>query len=70
MGMDVRDIFLSFCKDESGATAVEYVLLASILGVGLAFGIGALGNDTQTAYQNLGESVGTQVEGQIDDTAN
>jgi pilus assembly protein Flp/PilA len=31
-----------FLKDESGATAIEYGLIAAIVGIGIVVGLGAL----------------------------
>ncbi len=49
-------IAVSFLKDESGATAIEYGLIAAIVGVGI---IGSLG-DLQAALNTLfgGDVVG------------
>jgi pilus assembly protein Flp/PilA len=35
-------IFSRFAKDESGATAIEYGLIAAIVGVGIITGLGTL----------------------------
>ena len=46
-----------FLTDESGATAIEYGLIAAIVGVGL---IASLGN-LKTALQSTFNSVGTSL---------
>ncbi|WP_334146881.1 Flp family type IVb pilin [Hyphomicrobium sp.] len=52
--------FLSrFMKDESGATAIEYGLIAAIVGVGI---IGALGT-LRTSLQGIFETVGGELDG-------
>ena len=51
--------FSRFLKDESGATAIEYGLIAALVGVGL---IAALGN-LQVALSALFESIGTTLGG-------
>ena len=37
-------IFARLMKDESGATAIEYCLIAALISVALIFGARALGN--------------------------
>ena len=44
----MRQLFIRFCKDESGATAIEYGLIASLISVAII-----------TAASNLGKNVGT-----------
>jgi pilus assembly protein Flp/PilA len=48
-------IFSRFLKDESGATAIEYGLIAALVGVAL---IGALGN-LEGGLSALFNSIGT-----------
>ena len=31
----MKEIFKHFCKDDSGATAIEYALIAAIVGIGI-----------------------------------
>ena len=51
--------FLSrFMKDESGATAIEYGLIAAIVSVGI---IGALGT-LRTSLQDIFGTVGTELD--------
>jgi pilus assembly protein Flp/PilA len=38
----MTNIFSRFLKDESGATAIEYGLIAAILGVGIVASLGPL----------------------------
>jgi pilus assembly protein Flp/PilA len=38
----MTSIFSRFLKDESGATAIEYGLIAAIVGVGIIAGLGTL----------------------------
>ncbi|SIQ77621.1 pilus assembly protein Flp/PilA [Rhizobium sp. RU20A] len=46
-------IFARFLKDESGATAIEYGLIAALISVALIGGAGALGNKLNTQFNNL-----------------
>lgn len=50
----MTNIFSRFLKDESGATAIEYGLIAAIVGVGIISGLEALQgalNDTFTTIE-------------------
>lgn len=46
-------MFARFLKDESGATAIEYGLIASLVAVAIITGAGALGNNLNTTFTNL-----------------
>lgn len=47
-------IFARFLKDESGATAIEYGLIAALISVALITGATALGGKLNTQFTNLG----------------
>jgi len=49
----MRRILKQYCECESGATAIEYALLAALIGVGIVGGAFALGNDTNGMYVSL-----------------
>ena len=51
--------FTHFLKDESGATAIEYALLAGLIGVGVA----AAAATFSDAIQNLATRVGGALDG-------
>lgn len=42
-----------FLKDESGATAIEYGLIASLIAVAIITAAGALGNQISTTFNNI-----------------
>jgi len=42
-----------FAKDESGATAIEYGLIAALVSVALITGAGALGNSLNKQFNAL-----------------
>ena len=42
-----------FMKDESGATAIEYGLIAALISVALITGATALGNQLNTTFNGL-----------------
>lgn len=50
----MKNLFARFAKDESGATAIEYGLIAALIGVGII---------------TAATSVGTEVSGTFDDVA-
>ena len=46
-------MFARFLKDESGATAIEYGLIASLVAVAIISGAGALGNNLNNTFNSL-----------------
>ncbi|WP_395444608.1 Flp family type IVb pilin [Caulobacter sp. UC70_42] len=51
-----------FLKDESGATAIEYGLIAALIAVVIITGVGALGGALNTKFNDIKtkvESAGT-----------
>ncbi len=46
-------LFARFLKDESGATAIEYGLIAALISVALVSGATLLGNNIGTTFTNL-----------------
>ncbi len=49
--------FVAFLKDESGASAAEYVLILAIVGSGIAGAATVLGENITTALENAGEYI-------------
>ena len=49
--------FLTFLKDESGASAAEYALILAIVGAGIAVAAGALGTAISTAVNNAASKI-------------
>lgn len=45
--------FASFMKDESGATAIEYALLAGLIGVAIIGAVTTLGGSIRTLFTSL-----------------
>jgi pilus assembly protein Flp/PilA len=43
-----------FAKDESGATAIEYGLIAALIAVGIIVAATTLGNNLSTLFTNIG----------------
>jgi pilus assembly protein Flp/PilA len=46
-------------KDESGATAIEYGLIAALIAVVLITSLGLLGNNISGRFNQVASSVGT-----------
>lgn len=46
-------LFARFMKDESGATAIEYGLIAALISVALIAGATALGSQLNTSFNGL-----------------
>lgn len=42
-----------FAKDESGATAIEYGLIAAVVGVGIITGLGLLRDELNTLFGRI-----------------
>ena len=47
-------VFTKFIKDESGATAIEYGLIATLVSVALIAGATTLGGGLDTLFAGLG----------------
>lgn len=49
----MTQIFARFFKDESGATAIEYGLIAALISVALITGATTLGSTLNTTFQGI-----------------
>ncbi|POO56854.1 Flp family type IVb pilin [Agrobacterium rosae] len=49
----MTNIFARFMKDESGATAIEYGLIAALISVAIITGATALGTHLSTQFTNI-----------------
>ena len=49
----MKKLFNRFAKDESGATAIEYGLIASLIGVAIILGATALGTKLNTTFTSV-----------------
>jgi pilus assembly protein Flp/PilA len=54
----MKTLFARFAKDESGATAIEYGLIASLIGVAIIVGAGALGSQLNTTFNDIKDELG------------
>jgi pilus assembly protein Flp/PilA len=52
-GTEMRDLLTAFAKDESGATAIEYGLIAAALGTGIIVAVNTLGSQLKATFSNL-----------------
>ena len=49
----MKTVVTRFVKDESGATAIEYGLIAAIVGIGIIVGLGSLRDGLNTLFNNV-----------------
>jgi len=50
-------LFARFLKNESGATAIEYGLIAALIAVAIMAGAGAVGTSLNTKFEDISTSV-------------
>ena len=53
------NIVSRFAKDESGATAIEYGLIAALISVGIIVAAGLLGNSLATLFNGISTELDT-----------
>ena len=51
-------MFARFMKDESGATAIEYGLIAALIAVAIITGATTLGSTLNSKFSNIATTVG------------
>ncbi|MHA6644654.1 Flp family type IVb pilin [Mesorhizobium sp. A623] len=51
-----------FYKDESGATAIEYGLIAALIALAIMVGAGALGNSIGEKFNDISDKLNTAGE--------
>ena len=49
--------FLEFCKDESGATAIEYGLIAAGIALAIIAVVNGLGSNLNTMFSSINSSL-------------
>jgi len=52
-------MFLRFLKDESGATAIEYGLIAALISVAIITGATTVGSTLNSKFDSIGTTVGS-----------
>ncbi|WP_425963148.1 Flp family type IVb pilin [Rhizobium nepotum] len=50
-------IFTRFLKDESGATAIEYGLIAALISVAIVGGATTVGTQIKLLFENIGDKM-------------
>ena len=55
------NIFARFAQDESGATAIEYGLIAALISVGIILAASTLGGNLGTLFNNIGNELDVTV---------
>ena len=53
------NIFARFAQDESGATAIEYGLIAALISVGIILAATALGGSLGTLFNDISDRLDT-----------
>lgn len=51
------DLLKKFTKDESGATAIEYGLIAALISVGIIAGASAIGGNISDRFDTIGDAL-------------
>jgi pilus assembly protein Flp/PilA len=51
-------LFARFVKDESGATAIEYGLIAALIALAIIVGAGTLGNTLNAKFDAIATKLG------------
>lgn len=59
------NLFARFAQDESGATAIEYGLIAALISVGIIVAASALGG----SLSNLFDGISNRLDNSVDDLA-
>ncbi len=55
--------FISFAKDEEGATAIEYGLIAALVSVAAIGALTAMGNSLSTMFNTVSSALSVAVSG-------
>lgn len=50
-------IFKRFAADESGATAIEYSLIAALMAAAVITAVGTMGSDIKTTFTKIGNTM-------------
>ncbi|RWC32255.1 MAG: Flp family type IVb pilin [Mesorhizobium sp.] len=53
----MSNLIARFVKDESGATAIEYGLIAALIALAIITGAGALGNALNDKFLKIGNTL-------------
>jgi pilus assembly protein Flp/PilA len=53
----MKNIFARFLKDESGATAIEYALIAAGIALAIITAVNGVGTALSTSFKNISTSL-------------
>ena len=53
----MKNVFSRFLKDESGATAIEYSLIAALIGVAVISAVKMLGTTLSSKFSNISNNL-------------
>ena len=53
----MKSLFARFAKDQSGATAIEYGLIAGLIAVVIITAVGAVGNKVSAQFTTIGNAL-------------
>jgi len=53
----MKNLVARFAKDESGVTAIEYGLIASLVGVAIVLGATTLGGKLNTTFTDISKKI-------------
>ncbi len=56
----MKKLIRKFVKNEKGATAIEYGLIASLIAVVIIAALGRLGNNTASKFNEVANSIGSR----------
>ena len=59
------NIFARFAQDESGATAIEYGLIAALISVGIILAATALGGSLGNLFNGIANKLTTSTNGKL-----
>lgn len=55
----MKNLMKKFRKNEDGATAIEYALIAGLIGVAIIVGANTLGQNINSKFNAIGTAIGT-----------
>lgn len=55
------NIFARFAQDESGATAIEYGLIAALISVGIIVAASALGGSLSSLFNSISDTLDNSI---------
>ncbi|MBP2233895.1 pilus assembly protein Flp/PilA [Sinorhizobium kostiense] len=53
----MKNLLVRFVRNESGATAIEYGLIAGLIAVAIITAVGAVGTDIDAAFDKIAASL-------------